>query len=81
MCHPGVKSVEHYVCHCDALCEIRRYHCLLKEVFGPHTRKWNKKINNAWGFLSRTLGTERICPKDNKTTTISHQLKVITNSL
>ena len=36
LCHQGVESEEHYVCHCSVFYEIRgRYHCLFKQGFGP----------------------------------------------
>ena len=36
LCHQGVESKEHYVCHCSVFYEIRgRYHCLFKQGFGP----------------------------------------------
>ena len=36
LCHEGVESEEHYVCHYHVFYVIRgRYHCLFKQGFGP----------------------------------------------
>ena len=57
LCHQGVESKEHYVCHCSVFYEIRgRYHCLLKQRFGSVRKVMEYEDQHT--FLARTQETQ-----------------------
>ena len=60
LCHQGVESEEHYVCHCSVFYEIRgRYHCLFKQGFGPLSKVMEYEDQRCLGLFLLELKRHR----------------------
>ena len=81
MCHQGVESKEHYVCHCSVFYEIRgRYHCLFKQDFGPLHKVMEYEDQCLRLFLLEFKRHRDKLLKNYSTATQAHPQRTITTS-
>ena len=79
LCHQGVESEEHYVCHCSVFYEIRgRYHCLFKQGFGPLRKVMEYEDQQRLGLFLLELKRHREKLLKNTTTLTPPQRTIIT---
>ena len=83
LCHQGVESEEHYVCHCSVFYEIRgRHHCLFKQGFGPLHKVMEYEDQWSLGLFLLELKRHREkLLKDYNIATQAHRQRSITTSL
>ena len=78
LCHQGLESKEHYVCHRSVFYEIRgRYHCLFKQGFGPLSKVIEYEDQRCLGLFLLELKRHREKLLKN-TATQAHPQRTIT---